>query len=144
MIDELTQLMKKHEQIFKFLIAGGIAFAINIVVLYALTDILHIYYLISTVLAFLVAFLVSFFLQKFWTFREHSRGNLHVQLPLYLGMQIVNLGLNTGLMYMLVEYVHIWYILSQAIITTILAVIVYVINKKYIFKHNPAGEITVT
>ncbi len=131
---ELFQWAKKYEQVFRFLIAGGTAFAVNIVALYVLTEFLHIYYLISTVGAFLVAFLVSFFLQKFWTFREHSRDNLHVQLPLYLGMQVVNLALNAALMYALVEYLHIWYILSQTIITLVLSVIIFFINKMYIFK----------
>ncbi len=134
MINALTQLVKKHGQIFKFLIAGGFAFTVNIIVLYVLTDILHIYYLISTVLAFLVAFNVSFFLQKSWTFGDNSRDNLHVQIPLYLGMQVANLVLNTGLMYAFVEYLHIWYILSQIIITSVLATVIFLINKKYIFK----------
>ncbi|MCR4281293.1 MAG: GtrA family protein [Candidatus Kaiserbacteria bacterium] len=134
MIDTALQLVRKHQQIFRYLIAGGLAFAVNIIVLYVLTDVLHVYYLFSTVAAFLVSFLVSFTLQKFWTFQDNSRDQLHLQLPLYLTMQVVNLGLNTALMYALVEYLHIWYILSQTIITTILAVIVYIINKKYIFK----------
>lgn len=131
---ELLERLKKYDRVFRYLIAGGIAFLINIVVLYALTDILHIYYMISTVGAFLVAFGVSFVLQKFWTFRDHSRDQLHVQLPLYLGMQVANLALNAGLMYALVEFLHIWYILSQTIITTVLAAVVYFVNKLYIFK----------
>jgi putative flippase GtrA len=134
MINALTQLVKKHGQIFKFLIAGGFAFVVNIIVLYVLTDILRIYYLISTVMAFLAAFNVSFFLQKSWTFGDNSRDNLHVQIPLYLGMQVANLVLNTGLMYVFVEYLHIWYVLSQVIITAVLAVVVFIVNKKYIFK----------
>lgn len=131
---KLFERAKRHGQIFRFLIAGGIAFVVNIITLYMLTDIMHIYYLVSTVGAFLISFLVSFTLQKFWTFKEHSRDNLHVQLPLYLGMQVVNLGLNAALMYVFVEYLHVWYILSQTIITTVLSALVYFVNKKYIFK----------
>lgn len=130
----LIQRARKYEQVFKFLIAGGIAFSVNIVTLYFLTDILRVYYLVSTVLAFLVTFNVNFVLQKFWTFREHSRDTLHVQLPLYLGMQVVNLSLNAALMYTFVEYFHVWYIFSQTIITLALSVISFFINKMYIFK----------
>ncbi|MDO8561741.1 MAG: GtrA family protein [bacterium] len=130
----LIQWMKKYEQVFKFLIAGGIAFAVNIVTLYVLTDIVRIYYLVSTVIAFLVTLNVNFLLQKFWTFKEYSRDNLHVQLPLYLGMQLINLGLNASLMYMFVEYLHVWYILSQTIITLMLSAVTFFINKLYIFK----------
>ena len=138
---KIFQWAKKQEQIFRYLIAGGFAFAVNIIVLYALTDILGIYYQVSTVGAFLVSFLVSFTLQKFWTFQDNSNDQLHLQLPLYLTMQLVNLGLNAGLMYVFVEYLHIWYILSQVIITSVLAVIVFFINKYYIFKQSPVGEV---
>ncbi|MDO8552913.1 MAG: GtrA family protein [bacterium] len=134
MIKKLLELVQRHQQIFKFLIAGGFAFAVNIVVLYVLTDIFDIYYLVSTVVAFLISFLVSFVLQKFWTFQDASKDNLHLQLPLYLSMQVANLGLNASLMYAFVEYLHLWYILSQVIISLVLAVIAFIINKKYIFK----------
>ena len=130
----LIQHAKRHQQVLRFLVAGGLAFAVNIVSLYALTDFLHIHYLVSTVLAFLIAFNVSFILQKFWTFRDHSKDNVHVQLQLYLGMQLINLGLNATLMYIFVEYLHIWYVLSQTIIALILAVAAFLINKAYIFK----------
>ena len=130
----LFQWLGKLGQFGRFLIAGGTAFAINIIALYALTELLHIYYLVSTVIAFLVSFVVSFTLQKFWTFQDNSKDQLHLQLPLYLTMQVVNLGLNAGLMYVLVEYFRVWYILSQVIITIVLAIIVFFINKFYIFK----------
>lgn len=128
----------KYAQFFRFCIAGGLAFTVNLIVLYVLTDILHVYYLISTVWAFLVSLAVSFTLQKFWTFRDLSREHLHIQLPLYIGMQGVNVFLNAGLMYVFVEYLHIWYLFSQAVISLCLAVIIFFINKGYIFKQ---GEI---
>jgi putative flippase GtrA len=137
----LIQWVKKYEQVFRFLLAGGIAFAVNIVVLYLFTDILGIYYLISTVWAFLISFGVSFLLQKFWTFQDGSRDRFHIQLPLYLGMQVANLGLNTVLMYAFVEYLHIWYLFSQVIIAAGIAVSSFYINKTYIFKLSAPGSL---
>src|SRR3989338_6081214 len=134
MPDIVIQHAKKHQQLGRFLIAGGSAFAVNIVVLYTLTDILHVYYLISTVIAFMVSFCVSFILQKFWTFRDHSRDQMHVQMSLYLGMQLGNLVLNAALMYAFVENLHLWYILPQAIISIGLAITSFFINRAYIFK----------
>lgn len=130
----IFQLAEKHRQIIKFVIAGGFAFAVNIVSLYALTEFFQIYYIISTVGAFLISFSVSFTLQKFWTFQDASKDNLHIQLPLYLTMQVTNVSLNAALMYIFVEYLHIWYIFSQVIISLALAVVVFFLNKRYIFK----------
>ncbi len=131
-----VEYAKKHQQVLRFLITGGIAFSVNITVLYCLTSILGVYYLISTVIAFLASFSVSFLFQKFWTFQDASKDNLHVQLSLYLTLQVMNLALNTGLMYAFVEYLHIWYIFSQVIIALGLAVISFLVNKEYIFKRS--------
>ena len=135
---KLFEFIQKHQQIFRFLIAGGFAFAVNIVALYVLTDILGVYYIISTVGAFLISFSVSFTLQKFWTFQDASKDNLHIQLPLYLTMQAASVTLNAGLMYIFVEYFHIWHIISQVIISLGLAVVIFFLNKKYIFKAQTA------
>lgn len=129
--------MYTHKQFLKYLLVGGVVVVVNLTSLYVLTEFGHIYYLLSTVGAFLVAFSVSFVLQKFWTFEDVSRDHLHRQLPLYLLLQLANVSLNTSLMYMFVEYLHVWYLLSQAIISLILAVGIFFINKKYIFS---AGE----
>lgn len=134
----LFRWAERYAQFFRFCIAGGFAFSVNLAVLYALTDMLHIYYLLSTVGAFLTSLAVSFTLQKFWTFRDHSRDHLHIQLPLYIGMQVANVFLNAGLMYVSVEYLHVWYLLSQAIISPALAVVVFFINRAYIFKQRDA------
>jgi len=130
----IRELVEKYAQFIRFCIAGGFAFSVNLTVLYILTDIFHIYYLVSTVGAFLVAFSISFFLQKFWTFKDASRDRLHIQLPLYLSMQAVSITLNASLMYTFVEYLHIWYLFAQAMIAPMLAIVIFFINRTYIFK----------
>ena len=134
MSETLAQLLQKYRQFLRFVLAGVFAFAINLVALYFFTDIVGIYYLISTILAFLISFSVSFTLQKFWTFQDNSRDHLHIQLPLYLGMQLTNITLNAALMFVFVEYLHVWYLYSQAVISLALAAAIFFINKKYIFK----------
>jgi len=134
MSETLAQLLQKYGQFVRFVLAGVFAFAINLVALYFFTDIVGIYYLISTILAFLISFSVSFTLQKFWTFQDNSRDHLHIQLPLYLGMQLTNITLNAALMFVFVEYLHVWYLYSQAVISLALAAAIFFINKKYIFK----------
>ena len=136
----IRELIQKYAQFIRFCIAGGFAFSVNLTVLYILTDIFHIYYLVSTVGAFLIAFSISFILQKLWTFKDSSRDRLHIQLPLYLGMQVVSITLNASLMYVFVEYLHIWYLFAQAIIAPMLAIVIFFINRTYIFKKREVIE----
>jgi dolichol-phosphate mannosyltransferase len=112
---------------------GGIVVAVNLSVLYALTEYAHIYYLVSAICSFVIAFCVSFVLQKYITFKDGNHERLHRQIIAYLFIQLTNLLLNTTFLYVFVTYLHIWYILSQIIISFVLAVIVFFINKKIIF-----------
>ncbi len=134
MRETIIHHVKKHQQIGRFFITGGIAFVVNISVLYWATSILHVYYLASTVIAFVASFSVSFCMQKFWTFRDHAPDQWHIQFYRYLTLQLINLGLNACLMYVFVEYVHLWYLLAQTFILLGLAVISFLVNRNYIFK----------
>lgn len=123
-----------HRRTLKYLVAGSTAAVVDVGLLYVFTDLLHIWYIISAVIAFVFAFCVSFTLQKFWTFRDGSVSDIHVQLGKYLVAAILNLILNTALMYLFVDVFHVWYIFSQIIIGLTIAVGSFFVYKKFIFK----------
>lgn len=126
--------MTSKKQIGKYIISGGTATVVNLSLLYTLTEFFHIWYLISAAVAFVGAFGVSFTLQKFWTFRDHDTEDIHKQLSLYLVVVLVNLGINTLLVYLLVEHAGLWYIYAQIISAMIIAVESFFVYKFFIFK----------
>jgi glycosyltransferase involved in cell wall biosynthesis/putative flippase GtrA len=138
MVDLLRHHIKKHKRPVKYLIAGGAAATVELSLLYFFTDILGIWYLISASLAFAVAFFVSFFLQKFWTFRDMEREKMYHQMTLYFALALSNLFINTGLMYLLVDGFKIWYMLAQVIAGGLIACESYLVNVFFIF--NKAGR----
>ena len=109
-------------QIIRFLITGTLTASINLTALYLLTEYAGIWYIYSSILAFAVAFSFNFTLQKYWVFQSGEHTKIPRQLPLHLGVALVNLVINTILLYLLVEYVHVWYVLAQAIASAIIAV----------------------
>lgn len=127
-------------EMLKYLFAGGVVVAVNASVLYTLTQYAHIYYLMSAVLSFCVAFLVSFFLQKYWTFQNRSTNRIHEQAVKYLLLQLGNLATNTALLYLFVEYAHLWYITAQLLVSLILAVATFIIIRRYIFVGTESGD----
>ncbi|MFH1522952.1 MAG: glycosyltransferase [Patescibacteria group bacterium] len=118
----------------KFVISGGTAGTADLILLYVLTDIVGLWYLISATIAFVVAFLISFFLQKFWTFRDNRRTIIYKQLSLYLVVGLTNLSINGAAMYLLVDKFGIWYMLAQVISSGFLAFINFLVYKFIIFK----------
>lgn len=126
--------MRRYERVWRFLVAGSSAAAVDLGLLYVLTEWTGLHYLLSAVLAFIVAFCVSFFLQKFWTFQDHSVERVHSQVVLYFVIAVGNLGLNTLLMYFFVEKLHLWYFSAQIIIGALLACGGFFVARNFVFR----------
>lgn len=134
--------MKRIHALFRYLVSGGSAAAINIGTLYVLTEYAHVFYLLSAVLSFSIAFFVSFLLQKFWTFGDRRKEVLHWQVILFLGVALVNLLVNTLLIYSLVEYMHLWYVAAAVVSGALLAVSNFFIYKHVIFTTEEGNHTT--
>ncbi len=132
--------VRKYQRLLRYLVAGGCAAAIDFAFLFLFTDIFGVHYLLSSVLAFLVAFIFSFLVQKFWTFQDHSTENLHMQAVLYFVVAGVNLLLNTLLMYVFVEWFSLWYILAQFIASGLIAIESFFVSRYVIFKGGSVAQ----
>ena len=129
----LTKILSKHKKFFKFIISGGIATAVDVILLFVFKDYLGLHYLIAASLAYVFAFILSFILQKFWTFDDQRRDDMYRQACWYFAVCTANLGFNAILMYVLVDRAGIWYILAQLIACAIIALWSFLVYNHYIF-----------
>lgn len=127
-------------RLVRFVISGGTATAVNLGILFLLTHVFGLWYLTSSVIAFMAAFFVSFTLQKFWTFEDGSRSRLRSQAVIYFLIILVDLGVNTALMYFFVEHVHMHYLVAQLISGVIIASMNYFSYKHLVFRSVAAQE----
>lgn len=107
--------------IVRYLISGAMAATVDLLTLYLLTSGLGVWYLPSSVAAFCVALVVSFVLQKFWTFRNRSRRRFYSQATTYFLIALTNLGINTLIIYFLVDFLKLFYLLGQVIAGLVVA-----------------------
>ena len=128
--DRFDRHISTTHRVGKFIISGGTAALVNFAVLYAFTEYFGFWYLCSAIISFLVAFVFSFIMQKYWTFKSNDIAKVKHQLPLHLGVAVFNLTLNTLLVYLFVEQFHIWYMLSQAFASILIATESYFAFKK--------------
>jgi putative flippase GtrA len=134
MVKIIFDLLTKYKVYVKYLIAGGTAATTDLVLLFIFHDIFKIKVVVSATLAFVIAFFVSFYLQKFWTFRDNSRDKLKQQMGVYFLVGATNTGINAVAMYVLVEKNHLWYMLAQVIVAGSIALYSFLIYKFFIFK----------
>ena len=125
--------MNHFHHLFRYIVSGGSSAAANIGTLYLLTEFAHIHYLLSAVISFILAFFISFILQKFWTFKDMQNETIHLQMIWFLGLSLVNLLVNTLLIYSFVEYAHLWYVAAAVVSGALLAVSNFFVYKHVIF-----------
>ncbi|HUQ30348.1 MAG TPA: GtrA family protein [Candidatus Paceibacterota bacterium] len=121
-------------KIARYLVSGGTAATVDLVLLYAFTEWADLWYLLSSVLAFIIAFGVSFVLQKFWTFQDHDKENMHVQAGVYLAVAVMNLTLNTFLVFFFVQHFGFHYLFAQIFTSALIAVESFFVYQRFIFR----------
>jgi putative flippase GtrA len=127
--------------VLRYLISGGTAGVTDLVILYLLNSFFGMHYLLSAILAFILAFCVSFTAHKFWTFKSHEEST-HYQVVLYMGTSLFGLFLNTLLMYIFVDHFHLKVILSQIIVGFMVASVTFFISRNIVFKYQPKQPIS--
>ena len=130
--------MGRIKKILRYLFSGGTAFGVDFFFLYFFTELVGLHYLLSVVVAFLIAVVVSFILQKFWTFQNNSKADLRRQAVVYITVAIINTGLNTLLVYIFVEYASLHYLLGQFFSSGLIAFESFFVYQFFIFKEKPA------
>ncbi|MBL7045791.1 MAG: GtrA family protein [Parcubacteria group bacterium] len=129
----LASLRSESGQIGRFLVVGGICVSTYYGFFIGLTE-LGVWYIVSAAIAFSVYYVVHFSLQKFWAFKNKNKEYIKQQLLQYSVMAVLNWIINTGLLYILVEYWGMWYVTAQIMLTIIVSIIAYV-GFRCIFRH---------
>jgi putative flippase GtrA len=126
----------KYFKILRYIISGGSAAFVTLSIFYICNSVLHIWYLYASIIAFIAGFCVSFTLQKFWTFRHRSLDRVHHELLWYFVVGLINLAINSGLIFMFVDHFHVWPLAGQFLASACIALFSYPIYKIFIFKQH--------
>jgi dolichol-phosphate mannosyltransferase len=109
---------KEQEKIFRFIVVGVSGLIVNMVVLYVLTSIIGIFYLISSLIAIELSILNNFLWNDRWTFcrdPDHYLSNTWERLGVYHLISAGGLLINVGILFILTEYFGIYYLISNLI-----------------------------
>ena len=118
-----------QHRVLRFLVAGGIGAAVNLGLLYFLTDIVGWWYIFAATITYPLSFFVSFALQKYWTFTDNSSDNTHRQALIYLVVVVINIFINNSILLVLTERFGFHYLISQVFASLIVATWSYFIYR---------------
>lgn len=89
-------------QVIKFVLVGAFNTVLDVGLYYVLTRFLFLYYLLAKALSFAVAVTSSFILNRRFTFRNTDPNKMTQYIRFWL-VALIGLGLNTFILYILVE-----------------------------------------
>jgi putative flippase GtrA len=118
-------------QFIRYFFVGGVAALVNILLLFILTDIFFIYYLLSNVLSFIAGLTVNYILSKRLVFYTNF-GNKKIEFILYGFIGGIGLVFDTGLIYFFTEIMGIYYLFSK-IISTFLVFVWNFLARKFLY-----------
>lgn len=106
-------ILHKHTQLLKFCIVGGFGTFVTLGTLYFFTDICQIYYLYSNILSISISILSNFILNDLWTFKNNKDKPVQKRLPSFILISISGMIINTIVLYILTDIIHLYYLLSS-------------------------------
>ena len=111
---------ERIEEVIRFLIVGGGCFLLEYILLYVLTEYMHIGYLVSSAIAFTVSLLVNYILCLLVVFNVKHQSSL--EIGLFIITSLIGLIINQGVMWFLVEIIAWWYMFAKVIASGIVMI----------------------
>lgn len=120
--------------IVRYGFVGGTGALIDMGLLFLFTDVFGIYYLSSAVAANTVSFIFRFVAHKYFSFKDHAPEDLHFQFVKYTLLYFGGMAATTGILYLLVEKAHLWYMAAQVLAILIVACASFFVYRYFVFK----------
>lgn len=104
-------------QVFRYTIAGAIAFGIDFLTLFSLTELWKVYYMISATISFILGLFTSYILNIKWVFVNRKFKNRLVEISIFSFIGIIGVLLNLASIWIFTEYIGLYYLVSKVIAT---------------------------
>ena len=142
MIDKLFK--KKSDdlliQLFRYIFVGGLAFLVDFGLLYFFTEYLHIYYLISASMSFIIGLVVNYLLSIKWVFGNRQLKNRTSEFVVFGVIGLVGLGLNALIIWLLTDFASVYYLISKIISTVLVFLFNFFARRYLLFNKGDEGS----
>ncbi len=122
-------MKKLIEQIVKFGAVGFLCFGIDYGLMIFLTEICGISYLVSSGISFSVSVMVNYILSLKFVFETDENHNKVVEFFIFMILSVIGLGINQVLMWICVDKMHVYYMISKIGVTGVVMVYNFITRK---------------
>lgn len=118
----------------KYVLAGSLAFACDIGVLYVCTELFGVHYLVSNIFGYAAGLGVSWYLNVKWVFTYRRYQRVALEFTIFNIIIVIGLGLSEGLMYLLAGMLGLYYLYAKILASAVVFLFNYT-AKKFILFH---------
>lgn len=122
------------QQILRFGVVGGGAFAIDYGIMIFLTEVFGVNYLISSAISFTVSVIFNYILSIKWVFNTTDDRSQTQDFVVFIVLSVIGLGINQLIMWLAVDLLGIFYMLSKIGATAVVMVYNFVTRKIFLEK----------
>jgi putative flippase GtrA len=120
-------------QISRSMAAGFLAFCVDFSFLYILTEYVHIYYLLSATISFILGLITIYFLSIKWIFNRRKYKSIYSEIAVFILIETMALGFNVAVIWLLTDKAGLYYLLSKVIAGFIVFWINFLAKKYFLF-----------
>jgi len=132
--DKLGRISLFARHAFKYYLVGASGVIVNLGILFALTEFVGLWYLLSSAIAIYVSITSNFLLNKTWTFRDTMmKQRDFLMYGKFIGVSLVGMGIQLGFNYMFVEKLSVYYLLAALMSIMIASSVNFVLNRRLTF-----------
>ena len=127
-----------HIQLIRYLMVGGLAFAVDFGTLWLLSSGLGVHYLLSAAISFLLGLAVNYGLSVVWVFSNHRVQDRKREFLLFAGIGVLGLGLNELGLWILSGGMGLDYRIAKLLTTGVVFAWNFIARKIVLFTVKPA------
>lgn len=120
------------QQIIRFAVVGGSAFVIDYGIMIFLTEVFGVNYLISSGISFTVSVIFNYVLSVKWVFNVTDERSKTQDFAVFIILSVIGLGINQVIMWLAVDILGIFYMLSKIGATGVVMVYNFVTRKLFL------------
>ena len=135
----IKKIYRKYEEIWNYLIAGGLTTVISIGTFAIFSRTLGMFYVYANILSWIMAVTFAYCAYRWFVFHSTETNKLK-EIIKFIGARIFTLLLDTGLMIMLVGLLRIDDVISKVLVQIIVLVSNYLISKFIVFKKTRVSD----
>jgi putative flippase GtrA len=128
----MLEFIKKHRIFFTYVLIGTIATLLDMVILYLLSDVLLINYVISNFISVFGGISLSFFLNSKYNFKKTDK--IAIKFMYFASVCIIGMLVGSTIFVFLYENLAIFKFISKAISVIIAGILQFLFNKNVTFR----------